>query len=196
MSFKRRRAVFFTAALALAVYAPAPAHAFDCTKPTSPIEKVICSSTELSAKDKELATVYARAIAEAKARAPEEAIALRDGQRKWLADRDRICLGNEGQGFTSACLLKMYIPRIRRLSAPRDQTNTAHLSAPRDQASIAHQPPKAAAATPNGAPPVAAEGRNAGVPIHKEVAKEPVKPAAEPALSITRGGSLRQAPGG
>ena len=157
MVFKFHRAALAGALLAIAGYAPVSAQSFDCAKPGSPTEKVICSSKPLSAKDKELAAVYARAAAEAKGRAPEEAARLRDSQRKWIAARDRDCVdAGKDQAFAVTCLTKAYDARMAALRKP------------------------------SSASPAAAPGEKADKPPRKEAAKEAVQPAAEPALQVTR----------
>ena len=120
MFTKFHRAALAGAILAIAGYTPVSAQSFDCAKLASPAEKVICSSKALSAKDKELAAVYARAAAEAKGRAPEEAARLRDSQRKWIATRDHDCLGagDKDQAFAIACLTKAYDARLASLRNP------------------------------------------------------------------------------
>ena len=166
MFLKFHRAALAGAILAIAGYSPVSAQSFDCAKLASPAEKVICSSKALSAKDKELAAVYARAAAEAKGRAPEEAARLRDSQRKWIATRDRDCLdaGNKDQAFAIACLTKAYDARLAGLRKP------------------------------SGASWAAVAGEKADKPTPKEVAKdvakeapkEATKPAAGPALQVAR----------
>ena len=119
MLFNFHRAALAATMLAIAARAPVSAQSFDCAKLASPAEKAICSSQALSAKDKELAAIYAHATAEAKERAPEEAARLRDSQRKWIAARDRDCLGaGKDQAFTVACLTKAYDARMADLRKP------------------------------------------------------------------------------
>ncbi len=164
MFLKFHRAALAGAILAIAGYAPVSAQSFDCAKLASHAEKVICSSKALSAKDKELAAVYARATAEAKGRAPAEAARLRDSQRKWIAARDRDCLGagKKDQASAIACLTKAYKARLAGLRKPSGGAWAAVASEKADK-------------------PTQME---LAKDIAKEAPKKATKPAAGPALQV------------
>ena len=73
---------------------------FDCTKASSVVEKLICSTPELAAADSEMAGVYKRAYA---AHGPDSA-SIKQGQREFIAKRN-LC-------GTAACVSDAY--RLRR----------------------------------------------------------------------------------
>jgi uncharacterized protein len=66
---------------------------FDCTKARSPAELVICEYPRLAALDREIAVAYGSA---ARRSSPERAARLRDDQREWLRERDRMVGGKGG----------------------------------------------------------------------------------------------------
>lgn len=78
----------------------ASAASFDCSKAATVVEKTICATPRLSALDDELATTYAAARKNA---------ALRDAQRKWLADERNACDDAE------ECIEAAYLTRIAQL---------------------------------------------------------------------------------
>ena len=69
----------------------AQAASFDCTKSTNKVEKLICSNSELTKLDEDMAKVYD----ELRKKTPDEAL-LKRQQREWLKWRNRcqdlVCL--------------------------------------------------------------------------------------------------------
>lgn len=63
-----------------------PAPAFDCSKASTPAEKIVCSSKELSDADAELANIYKHALNIAKDRN-----ALIKEQNEWLKNTRNLC---------------------------------------------------------------------------------------------------------
>jgi uncharacterized protein len=187
MVFKFHRAALAGALLAIAGYAPASAQSFDCAKPGTPTEKVICSSKPLSAKDKELAAVYARATAEAKGRAPEEASRLRDSQRKWIAARNRDCVdAGKDQAFAVTCLIKAYDARMAALRKPSSASPATASAEKADKPLQKAEAKEAAQRKPSSASPATAPAEKTDKPLQKEVAKEAAQPAPEPVPQMTR----------
>jgi uncharacterized protein YecT (DUF1311 family) len=78
---------------------------FDCGKASSVQEKLICSSAELAAADRELAIAYARANSKDGDREK-----MRADQRSWLTQIRNKCTDE-------ACLLKSYKDRTSQLGA-------------------------------------------------------------------------------
>jgi uncharacterized protein len=80
--------------LGLLVLAPASAHAFDCKKAATSIEKAICASPGLTRQDDELSKAYgsARAASSDKERKP-----LAVSQKRWIATRENMCGSSEGK---------------------------------------------------------------------------------------------------
>jgi uncharacterized protein YecT (DUF1311 family) len=60
-----------------------PAHAIDCTKATTKLDKIICADPKLIEVDAKLNDAYVRAMT---ARSPEGKAALRASQKEWLKD--------------------------------------------------------------------------------------------------------------
>ena len=77
------------ALLAALVAAPAgaanPKPSFDCRKAKSDVEKQICIVPEYARLDREIASLFGKAL---KALPPGDAAKLKAGQVKWLAGRD------------------------------------------------------------------------------------------------------------
>jgi uncharacterized protein len=91
---------------------------FDCAKARTPVEKLVCSDTELGDLDGELARAYARTL---QALGSDEAKELKFEQRAWLGGtRKEACAStiNEGdpQPFRT-CVTLMYRERIATLEA-------------------------------------------------------------------------------
>lgn len=79
---------------------------FDCAKATSAVEKLICSESELSTADEELANIYDQA--RTYSASPQE---FKKKQMHWIrADRDPC--------QTKECIAAAYRNRIEELSAP------------------------------------------------------------------------------
>ena len=86
-----------TAAIILAAVTTQPAHAIDCTKAETKVEKAICASQELIAKDKALNESYAAALKVVKA---DDHARLMVSQREWAryyaSDEDsKFSIGSE-----------------------------------------------------------------------------------------------------
>ncbi len=79
---------------------------FDCTKAAIPVEKLICTDSELSRLDEELAVAYRTALAQA-----SNADAFKNAHRKWLA-------ATRGQCDDAPCIKRAYRARLGELSGP------------------------------------------------------------------------------
>lgn len=64
------------------------AHAFDCTKAATKVEKAICVNTDLIASDSEMAKAYA-SVRGASTAAEKKMLAL--SQRRWIEQRENAC---------------------------------------------------------------------------------------------------------
>ncbi|MEX3672291.1 lysozyme inhibitor LprI family protein [Paraburkholderia phenoliruptrix] len=78
---------------------------FDCTKASSPIEHLICSTPESANADLRLADAYSKARAKT-----SDPAALKADQRNWLANERNAC-------SDAACLVRVMNDRIERLSS-------------------------------------------------------------------------------
>jgi uncharacterized protein YecT (DUF1311 family) len=78
---------------------------FDCTKASSPVERLICSTPENGDADRRLAAAYS--AARAKSNDPN---ALKADQRNWLTNERNTC-------SDAACLLRVTNLRIEHLSS-------------------------------------------------------------------------------
>jgi uncharacterized protein len=103
-------------ASAAATAAASPRHgigytdaSFDCAAAKKRVEKMICASRSLSAKDGEMAAVYSSFIEQYREGGGEgsDISPFEEEQRAWLARRDRC--------RTSACLHDLYDRRIEDL---------------------------------------------------------------------------------
>ncbi len=99
-------AIFFLMALALP--ATAQAASFDCAKASSPREKTICTTPELSKADEEIAAGYEAAMSKL---SPEGAARFRDGQRSWLGFLGKACPAGSAD-----CLASFMMDRVEFLS--------------------------------------------------------------------------------
>jgi uncharacterized protein YecT (DUF1311 family) len=88
----------------------APAASFDCSKAASAVEKSVCGEAGLARLDRQVAEAYGRKrVSEADAKAK---VALLEGQRAFLATRDKACGGDP------ACLTSAYRRRLAVLEPP------------------------------------------------------------------------------
>ncbi len=83
------------------------AASFDCAKSTTKVEKLICEDRQLSYQDEKLNLIYRAALNKS-----QKTDDLRQGQRKWLSERD-LC-----QGIN--CLQQSYASRISELALSLD----------------------------------------------------------------------------
>ncbi len=93
----------------------APAPSFDCAKAVTAIEKAICANAALARLDRQVAETYQVAVRNAYEPAAQEQV--RQGQRDWVARRNKACAG----GDTGACLTKFYRDRLTVLNKPPAQ---------------------------------------------------------------------------
>ena len=138
----------FAALLRSALAKPSIAKpSFACAKARSPAEKLICAEPDLARLDATLAEDFRAALGAAK-NDPARAAALREGQRKWLAERDKTCLSGKDLAGSAAvnaamhCLGLAYVARDEAI-AP---VGTPAAPAP------AAAPAAAAASAPTAAP--------------------------------------------
>lgn len=80
---------------------------FDCAQASRPLEKTICSNTQLSIADEEMARYYLRLK---ESLDPQESQGLLDEQRAWLKRRTENCTAGN-----STCLIKLYNDRVHAL---------------------------------------------------------------------------------
>lgn len=100
------------AAVVLLAPAAAAAPSFDCAKAATPVEKLICADSGLSAADAALAASYTTLTAAH----PDLKDSLRDGQRQWLSARS-TCLDGK-RAAQIACLKQHYSERQAALTGP------------------------------------------------------------------------------
>ena len=93
--------------LAVFLTGPAPAHAFDCAKSTTKVEKAICSDRDLGAADADMANAYA-AVRDASNPSEKKMLAL--SQRRWIERRENYCGFEEGV-VLAACITKETMAR-------------------------------------------------------------------------------------
>jgi len=100
---------------------PAAAASFDCSKAELPLDKLICATPELSAKDDEMSAKYEAALA---ILSPEGQGILRNGQRKWVKFVRTYCASRIGQptdslggGDSKQCLASEYGNRLDQLDS-------------------------------------------------------------------------------
>ena len=104
------------ASIAPCIFAmPASAQSFDCAKAGTAIERAICANPALIAQDNALAGLYARLQFALRDDAPQ-LDALRQGQRRWIAERNKACTDSDAAKL-SACLLESYRGRFKNLAA-------------------------------------------------------------------------------
>src|SRR5215813_6278900 len=97
---------------------PARAQSFDCAKARTAVETTICADASLKAQDVQLAQAYARLLAATQAREPEQAVHIRDEQRRWVQERERRCAApGEAPARIAACVAEFYRTRIAALAA-------------------------------------------------------------------------------
>jgi uncharacterized protein len=106
------------------------AHAvsFDCAKVTTPQEKAICSSKELSAADDQMAAAYKLLLTVAP---PDSMADVRKEQREWIHEMAKECNGNSPSDGLTVCLGKYYEQRtqaLRRMAAPKFIQNAMETS--------------------------------------------------------------------
>lgn len=87
----------------MALASNAWAAGFDCKKASSPVEKLICSDSQLSAMDEELSQAYKRMLATA-----ADAVSIKNDQKVWLASRNRC--------QDAACIKQAYADRLTALN--------------------------------------------------------------------------------
>ncbi|WP_207483499.1 lysozyme inhibitor LprI family protein [Arenibaculum pallidiluteum] len=98
-----------SAAIWVASATAATGPSFDCAKASTPVDRAICGSPELSALDWDMAQAYRRAMDAA----GERGAPLLRSQRRWLADRAKLCTGSGTDN--PACLAAAYRARIAGL---------------------------------------------------------------------------------
>jgi uncharacterized protein len=112
-------AILFVMSIHTAVHAQAGSGpSFDCAKARSTPEQIICSDTELSRLDSELAEVYATA----KAQAPDLEEFKRQAAAEWRF-REQTCRDR-------ACLVQWYEKRKLQLTAQLKETQTPSIVGP------------------------------------------------------------------
>jgi hypothetical protein len=100
-----------TEGLGQAAPTPAAARGFEadnCSALPSPADRLVCASPNLAAADLRLRRLYSQALDES-----PDAEGLRDDQRLWDRDRDRVATLEGPQG-----LARLYDERIQELSGP------------------------------------------------------------------------------
>jgi uncharacterized protein len=95
-----------------------PKPSFDCRKAESAAEKRICSSTDLSQQEQAMAKLYKRLTLLQKG---ADLLALKDDQKKWLAERDGC--------QTDGCITEITSTRVLELQSLGNQPSSSLLSA-------------------------------------------------------------------
>lgn len=85
--------------------APVPAPSFSCDKAGTKVEKMVCSDSELSELDSDLAEAFGVAIRHA-----SEKTQIRGAQKRWLNSVRNVCADKE-------CVRRAYYARINQLQA-------------------------------------------------------------------------------
>ncbi|MGO4716854.1 lysozyme inhibitor LprI family protein [Bradyrhizobium sp. 2TAF24] len=106
--------IFFLPFVVFVLTCPAAANAFDCTKASSPIDKLICATPELRTADETMSAAYFKLLRET------SDVEFRDGliksQRRWLKVRssgpDRFGHANDDKTDDREILLKMTRDRL------------------------------------------------------------------------------------
>ena len=78
--------------------APGQAQAMDCSKARTAVEKAICASSDLRAKDDEMSALYGE-IKAASTEAEQKMLAA--AQKKWIAEREDSCGQSEGEDLAT-----------------------------------------------------------------------------------------------
>jgi uncharacterized protein YecT (DUF1311 family) len=78
------------------------AHAFDCSRAATKVEKAICGSTDLTTADADMAKAYV-SVREASTAAEKKLLAL--SQRRWIEQRENACAYGENAELAS-CISK------------------------------------------------------------------------------------------
>lgn len=89
-----------------------PAHAFDCSKAASAVEKAICADPSLKARDDAMAARYAGVK---NLSTPEEQKMLARSQKAWIEGRENQC-GRQSAGDIGLCIRGQIGNRIAELS--------------------------------------------------------------------------------
>lgn len=94
----------FLSAVSLAFSTVAQAASFDCARPSTPVERMVCDAPDLSRADEQLAQAFASALA-----ATLRPSTLRLDQLRWLAERDKLTIADK--------LRDAYRTRVKELAA-------------------------------------------------------------------------------
>jgi uncharacterized protein len=97
--------------LATVAAGPAQSQTIECAKARPGIERAVCASSDLLAQDRLLAEAYAEALA----REPSHADAIRQAQRQWLNERTGACTAAPAKDLQN-CLARSYRSRLSALS--------------------------------------------------------------------------------
>ena len=111
-------AALFFAALAAAAASQSPG--FDCAKATTPQEKAICASPELSKADAEMTAAYRAWLAAAP---PDSKDAILQSQRAWLQTRLSLCKQGAKPEDLTQCLLETSKARANELKGMVQRRN-------------------------------------------------------------------------
>jgi len=109
-----------TLLLVLQLAGPANAASFDCSQAARPLEKMICTDTDLSRLDDDMTVRYRDALAKL---SPAGQAILRQGQRDWLGFTRTHCEARIGKpresfgGDAARCLDEEYKARIELLGS-------------------------------------------------------------------------------
>lgn len=101
-----------TLGLLLGGAAPARAQGIDCAKARTAAEKAICGAPSLIALDRQIALAYADALA----RQPDQAAAMRQDALRWLRERDAACAVPAAR--LARCLTGQMTARLAALAPP------------------------------------------------------------------------------
>lgn len=105
---------------------------FDCRIAASSIERAICGDDELAGSDSRMGQAYQRAM-----RVAKDGSALRDNQRLWLIQRDRVC------GTTSVILFSCISEMTKRRTSELSSWSSAVIETPLQSSQATPKPPEA-----------------------------------------------------
>lgn len=121
-------AIVWSAAASNSARAQAPRYqaSFDCSKKSTPVERAICGSEQLAAKDRELTAVYKQLRGSLP---KDQADQLAVSQRQWLDTRDATCgtVGGPISPKMHQCVAAQYQERLATLQGMPSGTPTAPL---------------------------------------------------------------------
>ena len=112
-----RRCPLLIGILLLAVDSPVAAQAVDCTTPANPVQKTICSDTDLKALDAKMAGLYAEAV---KVSSPAQQKEIAAQHARWTKSFRDVCAK---ESDVKQCVTKAYTARNELLASYASTTS-------------------------------------------------------------------------